>query len=132
VRIPLDRIARSDLSYVLTRVAFGADPKPSHVELTRRMVSEVPLQAFVPTGLQLLTHNASAALADTNTPSLVVVGRHDHLTPPRFSEALARALPASRLVEMPRAGHQLMLERREELADLLRSFDAELVADRAD
>jgi pimeloyl-ACP methyl ester carboxylesterase len=132
LRIPLDRLARSDLSYVLARVAFGTDPKPSHVELTRRMLSEVPLQAFVPSGLQLLTHDASEALAETDTPSLVVVGSEDHLTPPRFSEALARSLPQSRLVVMPGAGHQLMLERREELADLLRSFDAELAAENAD
>jgi pimeloyl-ACP methyl ester carboxylesterase len=132
LKVPFDRIARSDLSYVLARVAFGVDPKPSHVELTRRMISEVPLQAFVPSGLQLLSHDASQALAETDTPTLVIVGSDDHITPPRFSEALARALPQSRLVVMPGAGHQVMLERRHELADLLRSFDAELAAGRAD
>jgi pimeloyl-ACP methyl ester carboxylesterase len=128
LKVPLDRFSQSDLSYVLARLAFGVDPSPSHVELTRRMLSEVPLHAFVPTGLQLLSHSAGEALAETATPSLVVVGDRDRITPPRFSEALAEILPDAKLVVLPGCGHQVMLERREELAALLTTFDAELPA----
>ena len=104
------------------------------------MLTEVPVQAFVPSGLRLLSHDASEALRATATPSLVIVGDHDRITPPRFSEALAGLLPHARLVRLAGCGHQVMLERRHELADLLRSFDSELrsepsravrVADRA-
>jgi pimeloyl-ACP methyl ester carboxylesterase len=130
VKIPLDRFARSDLSLVLARVAFGVDPSPTHVELTRRMLSEVPIEAFVPSGLRLLSHDASEALRATDTPSLVVVGDHDHITPPRYSEALARLLPHARLITLPGCGHQVMLERRVELDDILRDFDGELRAGR--
>jgi pimeloyl-ACP methyl ester carboxylesterase len=128
LKIPLDRFARSDLAFVLSRVAFGVDPSPTHVELTRRMLSDIPIQAFVPSGLRLLSHDAADAMRATQTPSVVVVGDHDHITPPRFSEALAELLPNTRLVVLPGCGHQVMLERRHELADLLRSFDAELPA----
>ena len=126
IKVPLDRFARSDLAFVIARLAFGVDPSPTHVELTRRMVSDVPIQAFVPTGLRLLSHDVGDALRDTDTPSLVIVGDHDHITPARFSEALADLLPKARLVELAGCGHQVMLERRHELADLLRTFDAEL------
>jgi pimeloyl-ACP methyl ester carboxylesterase len=126
IKVPLDRFAQSDLAFVLSRLAFGVDPSPTHVELTRRMLSDVPIQAFVPSGLRLLGHDAGDALRATHTPSLVIVGDHDHITPPRFSEALAELLPNTRLVTLPGCGHQVMLERRDELADLLRSFDAEL------
>lgn len=132
LRVPLDRFARSDLSFVVTRVAFGVNPSPTHVELTRRMVTEVPLQAFIPSGLRLLGHDAGDSLRATETPSLVIVGDHDHITPPRYSEALAELLPRARLVELPGCGHMVMLERRHELADLVRSFDAELRPGRAD
>jgi pimeloyl-ACP methyl ester carboxylesterase len=132
LKVPLDRFAHSDLAFLLARVAFGVDPSPTHVELTRRMVSDVPLQAFIPTGLRLLGHDAADALRATRTPSLVIVGDHDHITPPRYSEALADLLPHARLIELPGCGHQVMLERRHEFADLLRSFDAELRSGRAD
>ncbi|MGH9119532.1 MAG: alpha/beta fold hydrolase [Acidimicrobiales bacterium] len=132
LKVPLQRFAHSDLAFVLARVGFGVDPSPTHVELTRRMLTEVPLQAFLPSGLRLLSHDAGDALRATDTPSLVIVGDHDHITPPRFSEALAGLLPDARLVELPGCGHQVMLERRHELADLLRTFDAELRARGAD
>jgi pimeloyl-ACP methyl ester carboxylesterase len=126
LKIPLDRFSQSDLSFLLARLGFGVDPVPSHVELTRRMLSEVPLSAFVPSGLRLLSHRAGDALADTATPSRIVVGDRDRLTPPRFAEALAEILPAARLVVLRGCGHQVMLERRHELAALLTTFDAEL------
>jgi pimeloyl-ACP methyl ester carboxylesterase len=126
IKVPLDRFARSDLAFVLARLAFGVDPSPTHVELTRRMVSDVPIQAFVPSGLRLLSHDAADAMRETHTPSLVIVGDHDHITPPRFSEALAELLPNTRLIVLPGCGHQVMLERRHEFGDLLRTFDAEL------
>jgi pimeloyl-ACP methyl ester carboxylesterase len=132
LKVPLDRFAHSDLAFLLARAAFGVNPSPTHVELTRRMVSDVPLQAFIPTGLRLLGHDAADALRETQTPSLVIVGDHDHITPPRYSEALADLLPDARLVELAGCGHQVMLERRDEFADMLRSFDAELRAGRAD
>lgn len=132
LKVPLERFSKSDLSYVVARLGFGTDPSPTHVELTRRMLTEVPFQAFVPSGLKLLSHDAGAALAETNTPSLIVVGSHDRITPPRFSEALAEILPESKLVVLPGCGHLAMLERRHELAELIRSFDAELAAARAD
>jgi pimeloyl-ACP methyl ester carboxylesterase len=84
----------------------------------------------VPSGLRLLSHNAGEALTDTATPSLVVVGDRDRITPPRFSEALAEILPDATLVVLPGCGHQVMLERREELAALLTTFEAELTGDR--
>lgn len=49
-------------------------------------------------------------LRAANVPALVVVGEQDTLTPPSDSRALAEALPDSRLVVLPGAGHLTPME----------------------
>ena len=58
----------------------------------------------------------------TRTPSMVVVGTRDLLTPVRSSRHLAGLLEGSRLHVLPGAGHQLMQERPDELAKLIDDF----------
>lgn len=43
-------------------------------------------------------------------PALVIVGEHDRLTPPKYADYLARALPHARLEVIPQAGHMVMVE----------------------
>ena len=57
---------------------------------------------------------------------LVVVGTHDRVIPPRHARRLAAGLPRAELVELPRCGHQPMLERRNEFNRLLDEFSAKL------
>jgi pimeloyl-ACP methyl ester carboxylesterase len=57
-------------------------------------------------------------------PLLVVTGEHDLLTPPRWGEALAAAVPGSRLVSIRSAGHMPMHEKPDDLAGHLRDFAA--------
>ncbi|MGH9247767.1 MAG: alpha/beta fold hydrolase [Acidimicrobiales bacterium] len=132
VRVPLNRLAEGDLGFAVVRLAFGENPSPTHIDLTRRMISAVPVEAYVPSGARLLEHDARVALAATATPSIVVVGTLDRITPSHFAEELAALLPDAQLVVLPGCGHQVMLERRAELADLLRTFDAELRAGRVE
>jgi pimeloyl-ACP methyl ester carboxylesterase len=132
LRLPLSRLAEGDVSFAVARLSFGDQPSPAHVELARRMFAEVPVESFVPSGLGILEHDARVALAETRTPSIVVVGSRDRITPPRFAEELVALLPGARLVVLPGCGHQVMLERRHELSDLLRHFDAELRAERVE
>lgn len=49
-------------------------------------------------------------LAEIQVPTLVLVGAEDQSLPPDRSRQLARALPRSRLVEIPEAGHLSSLE----------------------
>jgi pimeloyl-ACP methyl ester carboxylesterase len=52
-------------------------------------------------------------LATLECPSLVVVGSEDHLTPPACAREMAAALRDVELVEVPAAGHLVVLERPE-------------------
>jgi pimeloyl-ACP methyl ester carboxylesterase len=44
-------------------------------------------------------------------PTLVVCGSADRLTPLKYSQYLASGIPNARMVEIPDAGHMVMLER---------------------
>lgn len=49
-------------------------------------------------------------LPQIKCPALIVVGEQDGLTPPTDSEAMAKAIPNSKLVMIPEAGHLSNLE----------------------
>jgi pimeloyl-ACP methyl ester carboxylesterase len=55
-------------------------------------------------------------------PTLVISGSDDVLTPPRYSEYLAREIKGSELVLIPDAGHMVMLEKPEETNRALERF----------
>jgi pimeloyl-ACP methyl ester carboxylesterase len=54
--------------------------------------------------------DSTPMLASLDMPTLVIVGAEDGLTPPDDARAMNAALPNSRLVEIPGAGHLANLE----------------------
>lgn len=59
--------------------------------------------------------NALAAAAGITVPTVVILGERDMMTPAKAGKALAAALPNSRTVVLPGAGHLMMTERPDEL-----------------
>ncbi len=55
-------------------------------------------------------------------PTLVLCGAEDKMTPPRYAEYLAEHIPQAQLVIVPDAGHMVMLEQPEAVAEALRKF----------
>jgi pimeloyl-ACP methyl ester carboxylesterase len=55
-------------------------------------------------------------------PTLVIVGEHDVLTPPPFSEKLAAAIPGAKLTRISGAGHLTPMERPGAVAAALGDF----------
>jgi pimeloyl-ACP methyl ester carboxylesterase len=61
--------------------------------------------------------------------TLVVVGRDDRLTPPKYAAYLAREIAGARLVEIDAAGHFPQLERPVTVNEAFRAFLVALSAD---
>jgi pimeloyl-ACP methyl ester carboxylesterase len=59
-------------------------------------------------------------------PALVICGRNDVMTPPKFSESLAHSLPNARLELIPNAGHMVALEAPEEVTAAVVGFLREM------
>lgn len=127
--VPQRQMGEDDLSWVLTRLAFGSRPSARAVDQTRRFAAEVPQSTSLPSGIDLLDHDARQALRATRTPSMVLVGSRDLLTPVYAARRIAEFLPGARFEVLKGAGHQLMQERPEEFARLLDDFVAGLASD---
>lgn len=61
-------------------------------------------------------------ISSINTPSLVLCGDDDALTPPRYSEFLHKFLARSELQIIENAGHMLMLEKPLEVNTVIQRF----------
>src|SRR5207247_1166175 len=69
-----------------------------------------------------LAHDALGLLSLLRTPSLVLVGEDDILTPPRYARALAAALPRGQVAVLPATGHACFLETPKPLAERVLRF----------
>ena len=69
-----------------------------------------------------LAHDTLALLPLLRTPTLVLVGEDDILTPPRYARALGAALPRGEVVLVPASGHACFLETPKPLAERVLRF----------
>lgn len=92
------------------RVALVTDPLRFHVEARRRILSAFDRYDLRP------------KLSRISAPTLVVVGRHDWITPPPFAEELALAIPDARLEVFERSGHYPFVEEPRRFARLVGEF----------
>jgi pimeloyl-ACP methyl ester carboxylesterase len=109
------RRAGSDLGYVLTRrYSFVGRASPSLVAFTAQMNAATPIDV-VAEFLPLFSANdqRDAAITLRRAPALVVGAVADRLTPVEHSRELAELLPDAEYVEVPDAGHMVLLERHE-------------------
>lgn len=78
--------------------------------------------------LQLSRRDLLDALPGVSTPTLVVSGLDDLITPPHFHTEIVQQMPDARLVTLD-AGHLLPLERGEVFGALLQSWQMQLAED---
>lgn len=72
-------------------------------------------------------HSAEALLPEIHAPTLVVVGARDGITPPERGKAMASAIPAAELLEVPNASHTAPIERPHLVDWTIRDFIARKV-----
>jgi pimeloyl-ACP methyl ester carboxylesterase len=69
-----------------------------------------------------LAHDCADRLRWIRARTLVVCGRHDQLTPPKFSRELADEIPSAHLVTIHNGGHVVMVEAVERFNRLVLQF----------
>jgi 3-oxoadipate enol-lactonase len=120
--------ASPNVGFVLARLGFGRDPKPSHVELVRRMMLECAADTRRESPRALLGLDLTARLPEVRIPTLVISGSADVITPPAEARRLAALIPGARLEIVSGGGHMLMLERTELIDRLIVEFAREVGA----
>lgn len=106
---------------IITRsLAPGADPR-----LARRLheaMMAVPAEVAAADFQACDRFDVMERLEEIRLPALVIGGREDQMTPPRYAEFLHAHLPASRLVWVEGAGHMVQVERPREVNAAIRRF----------
>jgi len=106
----------------ITRFAWSPESPPTLTELGR--------QALLKTGPDVLSGDFAACdrfdvmeqLGEIKTPTLVIGGSADQLTPAKYAHFLAKHISNTRCVIIEGAGHMVMLERPAEAAKTVQEF----------
>jgi pimeloyl-ACP methyl ester carboxylesterase len=107
---------------IITRFAWSQGALPGLLELGK--------QALLDTGPDVLQGDFSACdrfdvmerLEKMQVPTLVISSSADQLTPVKYGQFLAEHIPNARLVVIENAGHMMMLERPNEVAEAMRKY----------
>ncbi len=104
----------SDLGYLGTRLfGFGSNPSPSQVAFTDRLLAGTDVEVWAKVFPSLVNFDLSEGLEQLETPTLIMVGDKDRLTPPAQAMHMASQIRESRLVVLEDAGHMAFLEEHE-------------------
>jgi proline-specific peptidase len=76
-------------------------------------------------------YDLTGRLHEIRVPTLVIVGRHDWITPVAASEEIAAGIPGAELVIFEHSGHSPQLEENEKFVATVRDFLARHEVDRA-
>nr|WP_044200024.1 alpha/beta fold hydrolase [Oscillochloris trichoides] len=104
--------------------ALVAPHADAHVRSMLRTIIEANPPAGIASALRglALRPDSLATLQSTTLPTLVIAGTDDAITPLDTARVMHEAIPTSRLVIIPGAGHLSNLERPDDFTAALRSF----------
>jgi 3-oxoadipate enol-lactonase len=95
---------------------------PAALAAARGRYKLLDMDAFLELMLAFSRLDLTARLHEITAPTLVIVGEDDLLKPRRYSEIIAREIPAASLAIIPHAGHAVCLERPDLFNSLLLGF----------
>jgi pimeloyl-ACP methyl ester carboxylesterase len=110
-------------------LVFGVGARAGDVAAVARMVASCRPATMLTFRRTFDEHDRREALvAFAGSPSTVLVGDRDRLTPPRYAAMIAEWLVGSRLMILPGAGHMLPHERTAEVTAAIGDVVAEVLA----
>jgi len=119
-RVPLLRTGMLVPGRYLRGLNFGENPDSASVRDMTRLMGQTSLATFGRYFASIRDHDETEALAElAETPTHVLVGGKDRLTPARWARSLHDGIPGSRLTVLPGKGHMLTHEATDTVADAL-------------
>ncbi|HEX6492529.1 MAG TPA: alpha/beta hydrolase [Candidatus Dormibacteraeota bacterium] len=114
-------VARRAVKYI----TLGNDASAAQVAFCHDVVMSCPRATWAGWGRVLVDLDLTEAVPSLDTPTLVMAGGSDRLTPPGHARRLAGALPRpAGLVVLDGAGHMLPVERADAVNTAVREFTA--------
>lgn len=107
---------------LITEWSWGAAPPARRVEEGRRLLLATDPAVIEGDYRACDAFDVMGRLGEIQAPALVIGGTADRMTPIKYAEYLAAHLPKAELVRVEGAGHMVMLEQPEVVAEAVRSF----------
>jgi pimeloyl-ACP methyl ester carboxylesterase len=125
-RMPRIAAGRAITVSAQRKLLFGDVADPEHVRLTRDQVAATSLPTLGRFFSALGRHDEAEALAQlADTPTVVLAGERDKLTPASHAERIGELVPSARVEVLPGRGHMLMYEATD---DVVAAFESVLAA----
>ena len=111
----------SDIGFVVTRrLAFGTEVPQEYVDFTDEMLAATPFDVVADFFPGFDGHDKYDALKPIATvPTVVIAGGRDQITPFSHTRRIADRIPKAELIEIPEAGHMVLLEFHDEVSKAL-------------
>jgi pimeloyl-ACP methyl ester carboxylesterase len=111
----------SAISFIVSK-SFSKNANPRMVALAKKRLSETRPSVLHGDFIACNNFDVMESLAGIKVPTLVVCGQEDEMTPLRYSQFLSNSIPDAELYVIPGAGHMVMLERPQKVADAVKVF----------
>lgn len=115
----------SDFDMALASVgqfSFSTNAGPEIVRTAGEMMKRNGRDAMLADFLACNSFDVMSRLGEIRVSTLAVCGEADALTPPKYSRFLAEKIPGCIVKTIPAAGHMVMLEAPEALAEMISRF----------
>ncbi len=106
----------------ITAFAWGPQAPQDLVRLGRAQLAQVSPQVAHSDYSACNAFDVMERLGSINAPTLIVSGTADQLTPPKYAARLAEGIPGARLRLIEQAGHMVMLEQPQQVAQAVDEF----------
>jgi pimeloyl-ACP methyl ester carboxylesterase len=118
---------RGDYEYIKNKTEeVFYDPKIATKEMIDEVFASVNDRHKVIRTLAIaksaIRHNMAKDLLEMNTPSCIIWGKNDNVTPPEVAEEFDKLLPDSNLFWIDKCGHTPMMEHPEEFNNILETW----------
>jgi len=107
---------------LVTRFVWSQEAPPALTELGRQALLESGPDVLLGDFVACDRFDVMERLGEIGTPTLIIGGTADQLTPPKFARFLAEHIPNAQLALVEGVGHMVMLEQPAEVAKSVREF----------
>jgi pimeloyl-ACP methyl ester carboxylesterase len=106
----------------IARYAWSASAPDEMIEMTRKVLTEVPPSILHNDFSACNQFNLTGQLGSINIPTLVISGSEDKMTLAKYGRFLANEIPNAQYHCLAGVGHYIMLEKPAEVAALVEKF----------
>ena len=106
----------------VTAWSFGSGASPRLIELAAQRMAETRSSVLHGDFIACNSFDETDRIGQIHQPTLIVCGSEDRMTPLRQSQFLAERIPGATLKTIPDAGHMVMLEKPQPVADAMLGF----------